>query len=49
MNRGTDSTQEPDDYYFFEDDFEDCWNCDGDGMDPMSDYTLPCPFCWEGP
>lgn len=27
---------------------EGCWYCDGDGMDPLNDYTLPCPFCWEG-
>ncbi len=22
-----------------------CDHCDGDGMDPMTDYLLPCPFC----
>jgi hypothetical protein len=31
------------------DDEPECPVCGGDGMDPMSDYALPCPQCghWE--
>lgn len=47
MENSCTDTTEAEDLYDFED-YEDCWNCGGDGMDPMSDYTLPCPFCWEG-
>lgn len=24
---------------------DDCIYCRGDGMDPASDYLLPCPYC----
>lgn len=23
----------------------ECIHCDGDGMDPYTDYLLPCPQC----
>lgn len=31
----------------YEDDFEEppCPTCDGEGMDPMADFLLPCPDC----
>jgi Zn finger protein HypA/HybF involved in hydrogenase expression len=36
---------------FHEDEIEDdesepvCHHCRGDGMDPYTDYLLPCPVC----
>lgn len=29
----------------YEDDAQECPRCHGDGMDPWSDYLLPCPLC----
>ncbi len=31
-----------------EDDGPICRYCGGSGMDPWSDYVLPCPECGEG-
>jgi hypothetical protein len=38
---------EPDPYYETTEewDFYVCYYCAGDGGDPLSDYTLPCPEC----
>ena len=33
---------DPDDEVWVED---ECPRCHGDGMDPMTDYLLPCPLC----
>jgi hypothetical protein len=30
---------------WLDDDDNWCDRCDGDGMDPMTDYLLPCPAC----
>lgn len=29
----------------YEVDDMECERCHGDGMDPLSDYLLPCPLC----
>lgn len=26
-------------------DIIECFHCRGEGMDPLNDYLLPCPFC----
>jgi len=33
------------DSYDFDDDEEECPRCHGDGMDPLTDFLLPCPMC----
>jgi hypothetical protein len=41
----------PDTYWDDQDEcFDDepkCERCHGDGMDPWTDYALPCPECGE--
>jgi hypothetical protein len=36
---------ETEQYEDYEPDVWECEWCDGDGMDPMSDYCLECPHC----
>jgi hypothetical protein len=46
MDSAANSAPADDDYAdeYYPDEAE-CPRCDGDGMDPLTDYLLPCPLC----